>query len=227
MNALNPGLSPALQRLGEVSVRLSVELGRTDMPLKDVLALGEGSVVSLDRLTDELLEITANGQVIAFGEVIAQDGKFALRIVSLAGGDAPASGPPPRERSGARPSASPPTASPTVPHSGPRHDAPVGGHIPQPQAEAELQPDVTPQTASPAAPSPEAASPAPLPETEIDELAAALDDTLGEAPAPQPAGQESGSEEAQSDPLADALAELPEAPAPADANPQANESAGE
>ncbi|MEO0464045.1 MAG: flagellar motor switch protein FliN [Pseudomonadota bacterium] len=78
-------LSPALHRFGDVSVRLSVELGRTDMPLRDVLALGEGSVVPLNRLTDELLDVTANGKVIARGEVIAEGGKFALRIVSLAG----------------------------------------------------------------------------------------------------------------------------------------------
>jgi flagellar motor switch protein FliN/FliY len=79
------GLQPALARFGDVSVRLSVELGRTEMSLRDVLALGEGSVVPLDRLTDELLEVTANGQVIARGEVVAENGRFALRIVTLAG----------------------------------------------------------------------------------------------------------------------------------------------
>lgn len=79
--------NPALHRFGEVTVRLSVELGRTDMPLKDVLGLGEGSVVPLNRLTDELLDVTANGRVIARGEVVAQDGRFALRIVSLVGDD--------------------------------------------------------------------------------------------------------------------------------------------
>lgn len=84
MSALNP----ATHRFGDVTVRLSVELGRTDMPLKEVLALGEGSVVPLDRLTDELLDVTANGRVVAQGEVVAQDGRFALRIVSLAGDDA-------------------------------------------------------------------------------------------------------------------------------------------
>lgn len=81
--------SPAMQRFGDVQVRLSVELGGTDMPLKEVLALGEGSVVALNRLTDELLDVTANGKVIARGEVVAQDGRFALRIVSLAGDDMP------------------------------------------------------------------------------------------------------------------------------------------
>lgn len=81
--------NPALHRFGDVTVRLAVELGRTEMALKDVLALAEGSVVPLDRLTDELLEVTANGRAIARGEVIAKDGRFALRIVSLVGDAAP------------------------------------------------------------------------------------------------------------------------------------------
>ena len=71
--------------LKEVDVRLSVELGRTDMKLKDVLALGEDSVVMLDRLTDELLDVHVNGKLIARGEIIAQGGRFGLRIVELAG----------------------------------------------------------------------------------------------------------------------------------------------
>ncbi|TRD11057.1 flagellar motor switch protein FliN [Erythrobacter insulae] len=103
----------ALHRFGDVTVRLSVELGRADMPLKQVLSLGEGSVVTLDRLTDELLDVTANGRVIARGEVIAQDGRFALRIVNLAGEDA-SSAP---QSSGAqntvqRPDAEPPVLQP-------------------------------------------------------------------------------------------------------------------
>jgi flagellar motor switch protein FliN/FliY len=74
-------------RFGDVAVRLAVELGRTDMPLRDVLMLGEGSTVALDRLTDELLDVTANGRVIARGEVVADKGRFALRIVTLVGED--------------------------------------------------------------------------------------------------------------------------------------------
>ena len=77
----------AIHRFGAVAVRLSVELGRTEMPLRDVLALGEGSTVMLDRLTDELLDVTANGRVIARGEVVAEKGRFALRIVHLVGED--------------------------------------------------------------------------------------------------------------------------------------------
>lgn len=71
--------------LREVDVRLSVELGRTDMKLKDVLALGEESVVMLERLTDELLDVHVNGKLIARGEIIAQGNRFGLKIVEMAG----------------------------------------------------------------------------------------------------------------------------------------------
>ena len=74
--------------LKDVDVRLSVELGRTDMKLKDVLSLSEESVVVLDRLTDELLDVQVNGKTIARGEIVAQGDRFGLRIVELAGDDA-------------------------------------------------------------------------------------------------------------------------------------------
>jgi flagellar motor switch protein FliN/FliY len=73
--------------LKDVDVRLSVELGRTSMTLREVLALGEESVVMLDRLTDELLDVMVNGKIIAKGEIVAQGNRFGLRIVELAGGD--------------------------------------------------------------------------------------------------------------------------------------------
>ncbi len=108
--------SPALSRFGNVTVRLSVELGRTDLPLRDVLALSHGSVVPLNRLTDELLDITANGKVIARGEVVAQDGRFALRIVNLVDDDDPgpalATAPPPMHRAAASSAPAPATAAP-------------------------------------------------------------------------------------------------------------------
>ena len=75
--------------LKDVDVRLSVELGRTDMKLKDVLALGEESVVVLDRLTDELLDVMVNGKLIARGEIVAQGNRFGLRIVEMNGVTAP------------------------------------------------------------------------------------------------------------------------------------------
>lgn len=84
MNAQVSTFSLGLARFGDVAVNLSVELGRTDLPLREVLALSEGSVVALSRMTDELLDVTANGRIIARGEVVVDNGRFALRIVSLA-----------------------------------------------------------------------------------------------------------------------------------------------
>ena len=74
--------------LKDVGVRLSVELGRTEMRLKDVLSLGEDSVVMLDRLTDELLDVLVNGRLIAKGEIVAENNRFGLRIVELVGEEA-------------------------------------------------------------------------------------------------------------------------------------------
>ncbi|WP_298166788.1 flagellar motor switch protein FliN [Novosphingobium sp.] len=74
--------------LKDVDVRLTVELGRTEMKLKDVLSLTEESVVMLDRLTDELLDVMVNGKLIARGEVVAQGERFGLRIVELVGQEA-------------------------------------------------------------------------------------------------------------------------------------------
>lgn len=78
-----PTMSRGLDLLRNVDVRLSVELGRTQIKLKDVLALGQDSVVPLDRLTDELLDIYVNGQAIAKGEIVTVGNRFALRIVEL------------------------------------------------------------------------------------------------------------------------------------------------
>ena len=57
--------------LKDDGVSLTVELGRTEMRLRDVLTLGEDSVVMLDRLTDELLDVLVNGRLIARGEIVA------------------------------------------------------------------------------------------------------------------------------------------------------------
>ena len=76
----------AFDFLADVDVRLSVELGRTDMKLRDVLGLAQDSVVMLDRLTDELLDVMVNGKIIAKGEIVAQGNRFGLRIVEMADG---------------------------------------------------------------------------------------------------------------------------------------------
>lgn len=75
--------------IGDVTVSLSVELGRTEMALREVLALGEESVVALDRLTDEPLDVLVNGKPIARAEIVAENNRFALRIVELVGASGP------------------------------------------------------------------------------------------------------------------------------------------
>lgn len=77
----------------DIDVRLTVELGRKNLPLRDILALGENSVVELDRLTDEPLDIMVNGRPIARGEVVAQGNRFAIRILELVGVGQPTSTP--------------------------------------------------------------------------------------------------------------------------------------
>ena len=73
----------------DIDVRLTVELGRAQMSLRDVLALGEGSVVSLDRLVEEPLDILVNGKLIARGEVVSESNRFGLRILELVGAPQP------------------------------------------------------------------------------------------------------------------------------------------
>jgi len=69
----------------DIDVRLTVELGRKSMRLRDVLALRESSVIELDRLTDEPLDMFVNGKLIARGEVIAQGSRFAIRVLEIVG----------------------------------------------------------------------------------------------------------------------------------------------
>jgi flagellar motor switch protein FliN len=72
-----------LERLTEVSVELAVELGRTMMTLGQALALGPGSVVTLDRQADKPVDLLVNGRTIARGEVVVADEKFGLRITEV------------------------------------------------------------------------------------------------------------------------------------------------
>jgi flagellar motor switch protein FliN len=77
--------SDPLDFLKDVDVRLSVELGAAQMKLRSVMALRESSIVVLERLADELLDVMVNGQRIARGEVIIDGNRFGLRIVEMAG----------------------------------------------------------------------------------------------------------------------------------------------
>jgi flagellar motor switch protein FliN/FliY len=77
------GGSVDLERLHDVMVELTVEVGRTRMTLGQALALGPGSVVTLDRLADSPVDLLVNGRPIARGEVVVIDEEFGLRITEV------------------------------------------------------------------------------------------------------------------------------------------------
>ncbi|MCD6239656.1 MAG: flagellar motor switch phosphatase FliY [Thermotogae bacterium] len=69
--------------LMDVPLELTVELGRTSMKIKDILELGIGSLIELDKLAGELVDILVNGKLIAKGEVVVVDENFGVRIVEI------------------------------------------------------------------------------------------------------------------------------------------------
>ncbi|MCX5750885.1 MAG: flagellar motor switch protein FliN [Candidatus Saganbacteria bacterium] len=69
--------------LGDIPVQVTVELGRTQMTLRDVLDLAEGGIIELDRLAGEPLDLKVGGQLIAQGEVVAIDDSYGLRITNV------------------------------------------------------------------------------------------------------------------------------------------------
>jgi flagellar motor switch protein FliN len=87
-----PAVSGELERLVDVTVEVSVEIGRTSMTLGEALALGPGSVVGLHRMAGEPVDLLVNGRVIARGEVVVIDEEFGLRVTDVAAprGAAPA-----------------------------------------------------------------------------------------------------------------------------------------
>ena len=73
--------------LAEIPLRLSVEVGSTSLKLSELLDLGEGSVVELDRQANELLDILVNGTLVAKGEVVTVNGRFGIRVVDVVAND--------------------------------------------------------------------------------------------------------------------------------------------
>lgn len=67
----------------DIPVRMTVELGRTRMTIKELLALSQGSVVALEGLAGEPLDILINGYLIAQGEVVVVSDKFGIRITDI------------------------------------------------------------------------------------------------------------------------------------------------
>ncbi len=71
--------------LGEVEMDLRIELGRTQMRLEEVLQLRGGSVVALDKLAGDPVDVFVNGRLIARGEVLVMNDNFCIRVTELVG----------------------------------------------------------------------------------------------------------------------------------------------
>ncbi|MFW2850870.1 flagellar motor switch protein FliN [Sphingomonas sp. TX0543] len=89
--AVDPDASGAVaanfRLLQDVDVKLTVEIGSTQLTLRELLALGESSVIELDRQANELLEVFVNGTLIGRGEVVTVGERFGVRMTELVNPD--------------------------------------------------------------------------------------------------------------------------------------------
>ena len=72
-----------LEAILDVPVTLSMEVGRTRIPIRNLLQLNQGSVVELDRAAGEPLDVFVNGTLVAHGEVVVVNDKFGIRLTDV------------------------------------------------------------------------------------------------------------------------------------------------
>lgn len=77
------GANNDLEMLMDIPVQLTVELGRTRIPIKHILQLAQGSVIELDALAGEPMDVLVNGCLIAQGEVVVVNEKFGIRLTDI------------------------------------------------------------------------------------------------------------------------------------------------
>ncbi len=82
-DALNKLKVQNLDFILDIPLKVTVELGRTSVLIKDLLQLGQGSVLELDKLAGEPLEILVNGKLVAKGEVVVVNEKFGIRLTDI------------------------------------------------------------------------------------------------------------------------------------------------
>ena len=78
------GKGDNMDLLMDVNIPVLVELGKTEMLMRDVLALTPGAIIELDSLAGEPVRITVRGKIIAYGEVVVVDENFGVRITRIA-----------------------------------------------------------------------------------------------------------------------------------------------
>ena len=81
-NAAN-GQASDIDLILDIPVQLTVELGRTKIPIRHILQLAQGSVVELDGLAGEPMDVLVNGCLIAQGEVVVVNDKFGIRLTDI------------------------------------------------------------------------------------------------------------------------------------------------
>ena len=79
----NKPAEPGMEFLLDIPLEITVELGRTQMVINDLLRLGQGSVIELSKLAGETLEIRANQRLIAKGEVVVVNEKYGVRLTEV------------------------------------------------------------------------------------------------------------------------------------------------
>jgi flagellar motor switch protein FliN/FliY len=77
------GATQDIQMVLDIPVTLSVELGRVKVPIKYILQLAQGSVVELDAMAGEPMDVLVNGYLIAQGEVVVVNDKFGIRLTDI------------------------------------------------------------------------------------------------------------------------------------------------
>lgn len=75
--------APNLDVVMNIPVELSMEVGRTNITIRKLLSMTEGSVVELTRMAGEPLDVLVNGTLIAKGEVVVVDDKFGIKLVDI------------------------------------------------------------------------------------------------------------------------------------------------
>jgi flagellar motor switch protein FliN len=77
------GRDVSLDVILDVPVTLSLEVGRTRLPIRSLLQLNQGSVVELERASGEPLDVFVNGTLVAHGEVVVVNDKFGIRLIDV------------------------------------------------------------------------------------------------------------------------------------------------
>jgi flagellar motor switch protein FliN/FliY len=78
-----PVSDPKLDVILDIPVTLSMQVGQTDIPISNLLQLNQGSVIELDRVAGEPLDVMVNGTLIAHGEVVVVNDRYGIRLTDV------------------------------------------------------------------------------------------------------------------------------------------------